>query len=91
MDAFWTGILSIAGIDMVLHAGFELLGPASGGFTTLMAVENGIPALVMIYTVNRFCFNKRIQNAVLTAVAVKVLVTLLYIFAGVAMLSILFN
>lgn len=91
MDAFWTGILLIAGIDMVIHAIFELLGPASGGFTTLFAVENGLPVLVMIYTVHRFCFNKRIHNAVLTAVVVKVVATLLYIFAGIAMLNIIYS
>jgi F0F1-type ATP synthase assembly protein I len=91
MDAFWTGTLLIAGIDMTLHAMFELLGPASGGITTNFAVENGIPGLVMIYTVHRFCFNKRIQNAVLTAAAVKVVVTMLYVFAGVAALNMIYT
>jgi hypothetical protein len=91
MDAFWTGILLISGIDMTLHAAFELLGPASDGFTTLFAIENGIPGVVMIYTIHRFCFNKRIHNAVLTAAAVKVVATLLYIFAGVAVLNIVYS
>lgn len=87
MDAFWVGIFAIAGIDLALHAGFELLGPATGGFTTMGAVENGVPGLVLIYTINRFCFNKRLQNAVLTAAAVKLVVTLCYVFAGVAALN----
>jgi hypothetical protein len=91
MDAFWTGIFLISGIDLGLHAIFELLGPASGGFTTLVAVENGIPGLVMIYTIHRFCFNKRIQNAVLTAAAVKFVVTMCYMFAGLALLNVVFG
>ena len=91
MDAFWKGIFIIAGIDTALHAIFELLGPATGGFTTMDAFENGIPGLVMIYTVNRFCFNKRIQNAVITALAVKLVVSILYIFLGVWMLQRMFG
>jgi hypothetical protein len=91
MDAFWKGICAISGIDLALHALFELLGPTTGGFTTMAAVENGIPGLVLIYTINRFCFNKRIQNAVVTAAAVKTLVTLCYVFVGVAALNAVFG
>jgi hypothetical protein len=91
MDAFWKGILAIAGIDLAVHALFILLGPVTGGFTTLGPVENGIPGLVLIYTVHRFCFNKRIQNAVLTAAAVKVVVTLCYVFAGLAALNMIYG
>ena len=91
MDAFWTGVFLIAGIDMALHAILELLGPHTGGFTTMAGVENGIPGLVLIYTINRFCFNKRLQNAVITAAAVKLVVTLCYLFAGIAALNLIFN
>lgn len=91
MDAFWSGTFLIAGIDLALHATLELLGPATNGLSTMVAVENGIPGLVLIYTINRFCFNKRIQNAVLTAAAVKSVVTLCYIFAGIAALNVLFR
>lgn len=91
MDAFWKGILAIAGIDLALHAILELLGPVSGGFTTMSGVENGIPGLVLIYTINRFCFNKRLQNAVATAAAVKVVVSILYIFGALAMLNLAFG
>jgi hypothetical protein len=91
MDAFWKGVFIIAGIDLTLHAIFELLGPATGGFTTLFAVENGIPGLALIYTIHRFCFNKRIQNAVLTAAAVKLVVILCYIVAGVATLNLIYG
>jgi hypothetical protein len=91
MDAFWTGVLLIAGIDMGLHAILELLGTATDGLTTILAVESGVPGLVMIYTVHRFCFNKRIQNAIITAAAVKFVVTFCYIFAGLAMLNLAFG
>jgi hypothetical protein len=91
MDAFWKGILAIAGIDLALHAAFELLGPLTGGFTTLTPVENGVPGLVLIYTINRFCFNKRLQNAVFTAAAVKTVVTMLYVFLALALLNSLFG
>jgi hypothetical protein len=91
MDAFWKGVFLIAGIDLVVHATFELLGPVTHGFTTMVAVENGIAGLVLIYTIHRFCFNKRIQNAVLTAAAVKVVVALCYIFAGLGTLNRLYG
>ncbi|MGH7943862.1 MAG: hypothetical protein ACREH8_02010 [Opitutaceae bacterium] len=91
MDAFWSGIFMIAGIDMALHAMFELLGPASGGFTTLVAVENGVPGLVMIYTIYRFCFNKRIPNALITAASVKLVVTLCHLFLAVGAMNLIFG
>ncbi len=91
MDAFWAGIFSIAGIDLALHAILELLGPATGGLTSMSAVENGIPGIVLIFTINRFCFNKRLQNAVRTASVVKLTVSILYIFGGVALLNAAFG
>lgn len=91
MDAFWSGILLIAAIDLGLHALCELLGPVTGGLTTMSAFENGVPGLVLIYTINRFCFNKRLQNAVATAAAVKVVVTLLYLFGAVALLNLAYG
>jgi hypothetical protein len=91
MDAFWKGTLAIAGIDLGLHATLQLLGPITGGLTTLTALENGIPGLVLIFTINRFCFNKRLPNAVATAAAVKVVVTIFYIFAGLALLNLAFG
>lgn len=91
MDAFWTGIVLIAGIDLALHAIFQLLGPATSGLTTLAPVENGVPGLVLIYTVHRFCFNKRLQNAVLTATAVKTVVAVCHVFLGAALLGAMFG
>lgn len=91
MDAFWKGIFAIAGIDLALHAILELLSTATHGLTTMGAVENGIPGLILIYTINRFCFNKRIQNAVVTAAMVKVVVTLCYVFVGLAALNAIYG
>jgi hypothetical protein len=91
MDAFWKGTFMIAGIDLAIHAIAELLAPVTHGFTTMVGVENGIAGLVLIYTIHRFCFNKRIQNAVLTAAVVKLVVTLCYIFAGVGALNMIYG
>ena len=91
MDAFWKGVCCIAGIDVALHAILELLGPATGGLTTMSAVENGLPGLGLIFTINYFCFNKRLQNAVVTAVAVKLAVTICYLFLGVWLLQMAFG
>jgi hypothetical protein len=91
MDAFWTGILLISGIDMAVHATFQLLAKVSDGLTTVLAVESGVPGLVMIFTIHRFCFNKRIQNAIITAAAVKFVVTMCYIFAGLALMNSVFG
>jgi hypothetical protein len=90
MDAFWTGILLISGIDMAVHATFQLLAEVSDGLTTVLAVESGVPGLVMIFTIHRFCFNKRIQNAIITAAAVKFVVTMCYIFASMALMNSVF-
>ena len=91
MDAFWAGIFLISGIDMAVHATFQLLAEVSDGVTTVLAVESGVPGLVMIFTINRFCFNKRIQNAIITAAAVKFVVTMCYVFAGIALMNSVFG
>ncbi|HTZ19796.1 MAG TPA: hypothetical protein VMC06_02855 [Opitutaceae bacterium] len=91
MDAFWTGVCCIAGIDVALHAILELLGPATGGLTTMNAVENGLPGLALIFTINYFCINKRLQNAVVTAMTVKLAVTICYLFLGVWLLQMAFG
>ncbi len=91
MDAFWKGIFAIAGIDLGVHAVLKLLGPVTGGITTMSAVENALAGLVLIFTINRFCFNKRIQNAIVTATAVKTVVTMCYIFGAVALLNVIYG
>jgi hypothetical protein len=74
MDAFWTGTLAIAAIDAALHGLLGALGPVTGGLTTMSGVQNSLPGVVMIFTVRHYCFNKNLQNAVLTAGCVKVVV-----------------
>lgn len=91
MDAFWSGTLAIAAIDALVHGALIALGPVTGGFTTLGGVENAIPWMVMIFTIRHFCFNKRIQNAVLTAGAVKVVAMLCDIFVSIALLNAFFG
>jgi hypothetical protein len=91
MDALWTGKLAIAGIDLALHAVLELLGPVTGGLTTMSAVENGIPGLALIFTIRHFCINNRLQNALLTAAMVKTVTTMLYIFGAVFVLRAMFG
>ena len=91
IDAFWKGICSIAGIDVALHAILELLGPATGGLTTMSGVENGLPGLGLIFTINYFCINKRLQNAVVTAMTVKLVVTICYLFLVVWLLRMAFG
>lgn len=91
MDAFLKNTLAIAAIDTAQHAGLELLGPVTGGLTTMSGVQNSLPALVMIFTIRHFCFNKRIQNAVLTAGFVKVLVMLGHVFLSIALLNAVFG
>ena len=89
MDAFWSGTFAIAGIDTAVRGLMEWLDPITGGFTTLGHVDAAVAWGVMIVTIRRFCFNKRIQDAMLTASAVKVLVTILTIFGSVALLGLL--
>lgn len=91
MDAFWTGTLAIAALDTAQHGILEALGPVTGGLTTMSGIQNSLPGVVMIFTIRHFCFNKRIQNAVLTASAVKVVVLLLNLFLSVALLNAAFG
>lgn len=91
MDAFWTGTLAIAGIDLAVYAILELLGPVTYDISTSGAVQGGIGTLVMVPMIQRFCFNKRLQNAIVTALAVKVLVQLCHMFLFVILLNALFG
>lgn len=85
MDAFWSGTFAIASIDTVIKGIMEGLDPITQGFSTLGHVDAAVAWLVMIGTIRHFCFNKRIQNAVLTAAFVKTAVTIIYIFAHIAL------
>lgn len=87
MDALATGVLMIALIDVSLHGVFATLGPLTNGLTTMPAVENGIPGIVMILSIRHFCFNKNLTDAIQTAAVVKVVVLLLKTFGVMAVLS----
>lgn len=91
MDAFWKGTLAIAAIDALVHGGLNALAPVTGGFTTLGHVDLAIAWVVMIFTIQHFCFNKRIQNAVLTAIFVNMLVAIWDIFLSIALFKALFG
>lgn len=91
MDAFWKGIFAIATIDFAVHAALKFLGPVTNGVTTMASVENGVTGVVLIFTIKHFCFNKRLQNAVVTAAAVKLVVFLCYIFGVVVLLNAIYR
>lgn len=91
MDALWSGVLAIAGIDVALYTLLEVLGPVTSGISSMGAVESGVGALVMVYTIQKFCFNKRLQNAVVTAMSVKLIVRLCHMFVFAYVLQTLFG
>ena len=91
MDALWTGTLAIAGIDAAIYGTLEALGPLTNGLSSMGALESGIGALAMIYTIQKFCINKRLQNAVITAMSVKLIVRLCHMFLFVLVLNALFG
>lgn len=91
MDAFWSGVLAIAAIDLAVHGLLEALGPVTYGISTAGGVQSGIGALVMVGTIQKFCFNKRLQNAVITAMSVKLVVYLCELFLFVLLLNVMFG
>lgn len=91
MDALWPGVLAIAGIDLASYGVLELLGPLTSGLSQMDTLQSGIGTLIMIPAIQHFCFNKQLQNAVLTALAVKVIVQLCHIFLFVLLLNALFG
>lgn len=91
MDALWTGTLAIAGIDVALYGTLEALGPLTNGLSAMGALESGVGALVMVFTIQKFCINKRLQNAVITAMSVKLIVRLCHMFLFVLVLNALFG
>ena len=82
---------AIAGIDAALRLGLDLLGPATGGLSAITSIQSSIGALVMVGTLQKFCFNKRLQNAVVTAMSVKLIVYLCDLFLFVLLLNALFG
>jgi hypothetical protein len=89
MDALWTGTFAIAGIDAALHGILTVLGPYTGGLTTVGGVQASLPGVVMIFTIRHFCFNKNLQDAVLTAGVVKLVVMICGLFVSGALMNLL--
>jgi hypothetical protein len=90
VDALTSGIIIIALIDTALHVLFEALGPMTSGLSTMSAVENGIPGVLMIFTVRHFSFGKKIPEAVRVAAAVKAAVFFVKLIATAALLDFVF-
>lgn len=87
MDALFTGLLAIGGIDLGVHVVLELLGPVTYNLSKMPAVENGLAGFVLIFTIRHFCFNKNIADAIQTAAVVKIAVMLLKLFGAMALLN----
>lgn len=91
MDALWSGTLAIAGIDLAVYAALQALGPVTSGLSSMIAIQSGICALVMVFTIRQFCINRRLQNAVITAMAVKFVVQLCDMFLFTLAIQTLFG
>lgn len=91
MDALWSGILAIGAIDLVVYGALEVLGPATSGLSSMVGIESGIGALVMVVTIQKFCFTKKLQYAVVTAMSVKTVVQLCDMFLFPLVLRALFR
>lgn len=91
MDSFWAGTFAIVGIDAAVYAVLEVLGPYTAGVTSGRALESAVGALVMVGTIRKFCFSKRLEYAVATAMSVKLIVYLCDLFLFVFILNSLFG
>jgi hypothetical protein len=91
MDALWSGVFAITGIDLLVYAVLEILGPVTDGISSGGAVEGGLGALVMVCTIQKFCFTKKLPYAIATAMGVKLIVQLCQMFLFVLLLNMLFG
>lgn len=91
MDALWSGTLAIAAIDLGVYTALELLGPVTSGISSGGSIEGAVGALVMVVTVQKFCFTKKLSYAIATALVVKLVVQLCHIFLFVLLLNVLFG
>ncbi|HVU34321.1 MAG TPA: hypothetical protein VHE61_12870 [Opitutaceae bacterium] len=91
MDALRSGTFAIAAIDLAVYGLLQMLGPLTDGLSSMTAIQSGICALVMVFTIRKFCINQRLQNAVLTAMAVKFVVQLCDMFLFALVLQTLFG
>lgn len=91
MDALWSGVFAIVGIDVGVYAMLELLGPLTHGLSSMATIESAMGALVMIFTIQNFCFTKKLQYAIATAAGVKLIGQLCHMFVFVLLLNALFG
>ncbi len=91
MDALWSGVLAIVGIDVGVYAMLEILGPLTHGLSSMATLESSVGALVMIFTIQQFCFTKKLQYAIATAAGVKLIGQLCHMFVFVLLLNALFG
>lgn len=84
MDALWSGIFAITGIDVALQAALATVFYFQSGDLHLGIAGTGLPGIVMVWTIRHFCLDQRWKRALGTTSAVKVAAVLLNI--GVFML-----
>jgi len=72
MDALWSGILAITGIDVALQTVMAVVHYFQSGELLLGPAGTGLPGFAMIFTIRKFCLDQRWQRAVATTGAVKV-------------------
>jgi hypothetical protein len=77
MDALWSGILAITGIDVALQTLFAVLLFFHNGEVRLGVAGTGLPGLAMIWSIRHFCLDQRWKRAFATASAVKIAAILL--------------
>lgn len=72
MDALWSGILAITGIDVALQTLFAVIIYFHHGEVRLGIAGTGLPGLAMIWSIRHFCLDQRWNRAFATASAVKI-------------------
>lgn len=79
MDALWTGILAITGIDVGLQTLIAVVIYFQDGEVQLGIAGTGLPGLAMIWSIRHFCLDQRWGRAFATTGAVKTASVLLHI------------
>jgi hypothetical protein len=72
MDALWSGIFAITGIDVALQTLFAVVLYFQKGEVRLGIAGTGLPGLAMIWSIRHFCLDQRWNRAFGTASAVKI-------------------
>jgi hypothetical protein len=77
MDALWSGIFAITGIDVALQTLFAVFVYFQNGEVRLGVAGTGLPGLAMIWSIRHFCLDQRWSRAFATTSAVKIAAILL--------------